>query len=55
VKGAALASGGTGLVVNQYCCPPRDISSNVVNDEYFTLGKGQSVKGEFVIGTSGGK
>jgi beta-galactosidase len=55
VKAGTAADGGRLLVVNRYCCPPRDISSNVVNDEYFTLEKGQTVSGGFVIGTCGTK
>jgi len=43
------------LVVNQYCCPPRDISSNVVPDLYFVLKKGEKVGGAFNVGTVGAK
>jgi hypothetical protein len=51
VRGGTAQNGNRLLVVNQYCCPPRDISSGVVADEYFTLGKGQTVSGSFVVGT----
>ena len=40
------------LVVNRYCCPPRDISSNVVSDLYFTLAKGATVQASFALGTT---
>lgn len=53
VRGGTAANGDRLLVVNQYCCPPRDISSNVVPDQYFTLSRGQSSEGHFVIGTIG--
>ena len=49
------SDGGRELVVNKYCCPPRDISSNIVEDLYFTLEKGKTVEGSFVIGKIGGK
>ena len=54
VRGGTDAGGKRSLVVNKYCCPPRDISSGVVADEYFTLGRGQTVYGSFVIATCGG-
>jgi hypothetical protein len=52
VRGGTAKNGDRLLVVNQYCCPPRDISSGVVADEYFTLSKGQTVSGSFIVGTS---
>jgi hypothetical protein len=51
VRAGTAPDGGRLLVVNQYCCPPRDISSGVVSDFYFTLGKGQTVSGGFDVGT----
>jgi hypothetical protein len=41
---------GYGLVVNRDCASPRDISSNVVPDQYLTLQKGQSVQASFELG-----
>jgi hypothetical protein len=40
------------LVVNQICAPPRDLSSGVVPDLYFTLAKGASASGSFTIGSA---
>ena len=51
VRSGTATDGGRLLVVNKYCCPPRDISSNVVPEQYFTLTRGQSSEGHFVIGT----
>ena len=38
------------LVVNEVCAPPRDISSNVVPELYFTLEKNAQRGGEFFVG-----
>jgi hypothetical protein len=40
-------------VVNKVCVPPRDISSNVVPDLYFTLAQGATSSGGFVVGRVG--
>lgn len=55
VRGGTAANGDRLLIIDEYCCPPRDISSNVVPDQYFTLSRGQTVYGHFVIGTIGDK
>lgn len=39
------------LIVNRWCCPPRDISGGVVNDLYFKLGKGTTVTAAFKVGS----
>lgn len=58
VRAGTAANGDRRLIVNKYCCPPRDISSGVIPDQYFTLSQGQSSEGHFMIGmtaaTSGG-
>jgi hypothetical protein len=38
------------LVVNRYCCPPRDISTPCVPDLYLTLSQGQTVDASFTLG-----
>lgn len=53
VRAGTAANGDRILVVNKYCCPPRDISSNVIPDQYFTLARGQASEGYFTIGTTG--
>jgi hypothetical protein len=40
------------LVVNKVCCPPRDISSNVVPDFYV---KDKSVSASFMVGAATGR
>lgn len=55
VRAGTFANGDRLLVINKFCCPPRDISSNVVWDQYFTLSRGQSVAGHFRIGTIGAR
>jgi beta-galactosidase len=47
---AGAADGGYVLVVNEVCAPPRDISSNVVPELYFTLEKNAQRGGEFFVG-----
>ncbi len=44
------SDGGYQLVVNEHCAPPRDISSGVVPDLYFTLTKGAKNSGSFRVG-----
>jgi hypothetical protein len=46
--------GGHILVVNKYCCPPNDLSANVVPDLYFHLNPGQRAEGEFTVGMVAG-
>ena len=53
VRAGTAADGNRLLIVNKYCCPPRDISSNVVWDQYFTLSRGQTVDGRFEVGLIG--
>jgi hypothetical protein len=55
VRGGTAEDGERELVVNRWCCPPRDLSSSVVPDLYFTLEKGKVVEGAFGVGRVGGK
>jgi hypothetical protein len=50
VRAGTRADGGRELVVNLWCCPPRDLSSTVVPDLYFTFEKGKVAEGAFVVG-----
>ncbi len=51
-RAGTAENGNRILVVNKHCCPPRDISSNVVPDFYFTLERGAQVAGAFRLGTT---
>jgi beta-galactosidase/beta-glucuronidase len=53
VRAGTAPNGERRLVVNKYCCPPRDISSGVIPDQYFTLSEGQSSGGHFAVGATG--
>jgi hypothetical protein len=53
VRGGTSGDGGRELVVNLWCCPPRDISSSVVPDLYLTMEKGKVVEGAFGVGRVG--
>lgn len=55
VRAGTAANGERLLVVNKYCCPPRDISSSVIPDQYFTLSHGQVSEGHFRIGATSGQ
>jgi hypothetical protein len=50
VRAGNSKDGGRELVVNLHCCPPRDLSSGIVPDFYFTLDKGQVAEGAFEVG-----
>jgi beta-galactosidase len=50
VRAGTASNGDRLLVVNKHCCPPRDISSGVIPDQYFTLSQGQSAEGHFRVG-----
>ncbi|HEY1686186.1 MAG TPA: glycoside hydrolase family 2 TIM barrel-domain containing protein [Tepidisphaeraceae bacterium] len=50
-----FADNGYKLVVNKYCSPPRDLSSGIVPDLYFTIKNGVSVNGGFSVGSVDGK
>lgn len=52
VRAGTAADGRHLLVVNKYCCPPRDISSNIIPDQYFQLSQGQASEGHFMVGTT---
>ncbi len=52
-RGGTAKDGKRELVVNKYCCPPRDISSNVVPDFYVNLKQGQTITSSFKIGGTG--
>ncbi|MBV9122607.1 MAG: hypothetical protein JO112_04555, partial [Planctomycetes bacterium] len=47
VRAGRSKEGGYELVVNLHCCPPRDLSSGVVPELYFTLKKGQVTEAAF--------
>jgi hypothetical protein len=49
-KGGFGENGAYQLIVNKQCSPPRDISSNTVNDLYLELKQGDSVEGSFRVG-----
>jgi hypothetical protein len=49
-RGGINADGTNQLVVNRACAPPRDISSNVVPDLYFTLAEGATDSASFCVG-----
>ena len=49
-RAGASDGGGYVLVVNEVCAPPRDISSNVVPELYFTLEKNAQRGGQFFVG-----
>jgi beta-galactosidase len=53
VRAGTAANGDRLLIVNKYCCPPRDISSGVIPEQYFTLSEGQSSEGHFTVGATG--
>ncbi|HZZ42944.1 MAG TPA: glycoside hydrolase family 2 TIM barrel-domain containing protein [Tepidisphaeraceae bacterium] len=55
VRAGAGKDGGMELVVNRYCCPPRDISTSVVPEMYFTMEKGKAVEGQFAVGNISAK
>jgi hypothetical protein len=52
-RGGVSTDGSNQLVVNKVCAPPRDISSNVVPDLYFTLAQGATSSGGLVVGRVG--
>ena len=49
-RGGINADGTNQLVVNKVCAPPRDLSSNVVPDLYFTLAEGATASTSFLVG-----
>jgi hypothetical protein len=49
-RGGINADGTNQLVVNRASAPPRDISSNVVPDLYFTLAEGATTSASFRVG-----
>lgn len=53
-RAGTTESGARRLIVNRLCCPPRDLSTGVVPDLYFTLEKGAQASGGFAVGAIGG-
>ena len=49
-RGGIASDGRYELVVNKVCAPPRDISSGVIPDYYFTIEKSAKVESTFDIG-----
>jgi beta-galactosidase len=48
-----IGADGYSLVVNRYCCPPRDLSGGVVPDLYFMIKANSQVEGAFALGWAG--
>lgn len=49
-RAGTVEGGSRVLIVNRYTCPPRDLSSGVVNDLYFMLKQGEAVESSFKVG-----
>ncbi len=52
-RAGTAENGNRQLVVNKLCCPPRDISTNIVPDYYRELKRGAKTAGTFRCGTLG--
>lgn len=52
VRGGFGKADGYQLIVNNQCSPPRDLSSRVVPDLYLSLSEGDTIEGEFRIGST---
>jgi hypothetical protein len=50
-RSGTAEDGSRVLVVNKVCAPPRDISSGIVPDLYFTVERGAKSTGSFTVGT----
>ena len=51
VRGGFGRNNAYQLIVNKQCSPPRDISTNIVEDFYLMLEAGDSIEGSFYIGS----